>query len=144
MKRKNNPAVAQVDAAVYARRALRSAALAAGLVFAIAAVTPLVPARAVFGQSRATVERTAQGKVVTKENKPVSGAVVYLQNSKTMAIKSYLTDDAGRFHFGQLAQNTDYEIWAESNGERSHSKNISSFNSKPAFDFTLKINKAEK
>jgi hypothetical protein len=94
--------------------------------------------------AKPSVDRTVVGTVVGKDDKPVAGAVVYLQNGKTMDIKSYLTDAAGRFHFGQLAQSTDYEIWAESNGERSKSKNISLYNSKDSFSFTLKLDKADK
>jgi hypothetical protein len=123
-------------AAVFARRS--ALGLCLGLVAA-----PAVPA-AFAGAQGAVHERTVEGKVISKDDKPLSGAVVYLQNGKTMAIKSYLTDDAGHFHFGQLAQNTDYEIWAESNGQRSHSKNISLFDSKSSFEFTLKVDKADK
>jgi Carboxypeptidase regulatory-like domain len=118
-----------------------AARLMLGMVFALAAGPFISVASAEPVQA---VDRIVEGTVIGKDNKPLSGAVVYLQNGKTSAIKSYLTDDAGRFHFGQLAQSTDYEIWAESNGERSKSKNISLFDSKNSFNFTLKVDKAEK
>jgi hypothetical protein len=92
---------------------------------------------------RGPIERTVDGKVTGKNDAPLSGAVVYLKDSKSMAVKTYLTDDAGHFHFGQLGQNTDYELWAESDSQRSKSKSISSFDSKNSYYFTLKVDKAK-
>jgi hypothetical protein len=90
-------------------------------------------------QQRGPVRRTIEGKVHDKNDAPLKGAVVYLKDSRTLAVKSFISDDEGTFHFGQLSQNTDYELYAEYEGKRSKSKNISSFDSKNDFNFTLKI-----
>jgi hypothetical protein len=89
--------------------------------------------------NRGPIERVADGKVINKADAPIAGAVVYMKDSKSLAVKTYITDDAGHFHFGQLSQNTDYELWAVSNGSRSKSKAISSFDSKNAYYFSLKV-----
>lgn len=93
--------------------------------------------------NRGPIERIAQGAVVDKAGTVLGGAVVYLKNSHTNAVKTYIADSDGRFRFGQLSQNTDYELWAESNGVRSKSKVISSFNSENQFNFTLKVDAAK-
>ena len=103
---------------------------------ALSCLTAARPARA----ATKVTERVADGQVVTKSDTPISGAVVFLRDSHSQAIRTYICDQQGHFHFGQLAQNTDYELWAESNGVRSHSKSISSFDSKNDYIFTLKIN----
>jgi hypothetical protein len=100
-----------------------------------------VPRRAVFAQQRGNVQRVVQGKVFDAGNAPIKGAVVYLKDGRSLAVKSFFSDDEGGYRFGQLSQNTDYEIWAENNGKKSAVKTISSFDSKNQFNINLKIDK---
>ncbi len=81
----------------------------------------------------------AEGQVINHEKTPIDGAVVYLENPKTLDVKSYLTDKNGHFHFSQITPQTDYEVWAEQNGEQSKHKFISQFSSHTHFIFTLKL-----
>jgi len=90
-------------------------------------------------EQRGPVQRVVQGKAVDKSDAAIKGAVVYLKDDHTLAVKSYITDDQGGYRFGQLVQNTDYELWAESNGKKSPIKTISSFDSKNQFYINLKI-----
>lgn len=83
--------------------------------------------------------RTIEGVVCSKEGTPIQGAVVYLQDSKSLAVKSYLSDAGGRFHFRQLSMSTDFDLWAELNGKRSKTKTISQFNSKTDLNYKLKL-----
>lgn len=83
--------------------------------------------------------RTIEGMVCSKEGAPIQGAVVYLQDSKSLAVKSYLSDAQGQFHFRQLSMSADFDLWAELNGRRSKTKSISQFNSKTNLNFKLRL-----
>lgn len=99
------------------------------------AVTP----RMDYAQARGPVQRVVTGKVTSKGGAVLKGSVVYLKDDHTLSIKSFIADEAGAFRFGQLSQNTDYELWAESNGKKSPTKTISSFDSKNTFNIELKV-----
>lgn len=117
-------------------RSLLSSALFAALVLPSAAW--VLHGADLFAQ-RGALNRIVSGKVVDKGDAPLKGAVVYLKDDHTLAVKSYIASDAGEYRFGQLAQATDYELWAEVNGKKSGTKTISSFDNKNAFTIDLKI-----
>lgn len=83
--------------------------------------------------------RTVEGEVCGRDGSPIQGAVVYLKDEKSLAVKSYLSDEQGQFHFRQLSMSLDYDLWAELNGKRSKTKSISQFNSKPDLRYKLKL-----
>jgi hypothetical protein len=112
--------------------------------FAIAAFVLLLAAPlSALAQKNGPRERIATGKVVSKDGDPIAGAVVYLKNSRSSGVRTYIADQEGQFRFGELSQDTDYEIWAESNTVRSKSRQISSFDNEDKFYFVLKINVAK-
>ena len=83
--------------------------------------------------------RVVQGKVVDKDGGGVKAATVYLKDDHTLSVRSYIASDDGSFRFGQLAQGTDYEVWAEVNGKKSKVANLSSFDTRNTFNLTLKV-----
>jgi hypothetical protein len=126
--------------------AARSILSSLGLRSAVAVSTCLLafsflasPTASLSAQQQA--QRVVQGRVVDKSEAPLKGAVVYLKDSHTLSVKSYISGDDGAYRFGQLAQNTDYSIWAESDGKKSPVKSISSFDTKNDITITLKIDK---
>jgi hypothetical protein len=107
----------------------------------IAGLLYVAQSAAAFAQQRGPTQRVVQGKVTDSGNAPIKGAVVYLKDARSLAVKSFFSDDEGAYRFGQLSQNTDYEVWAESNGKKSAVKTVSSFDSKSQFYINLKIDK---
>ncbi len=99
----------------------------------------VLPVPALQAEQAGTTQRILPGTVVDKADAAIRGAVVYLKDGRTLSVRSYITDDNGAYRFGQLSQNTDYEVWAESNGRKSGTRSISSFDSKKEFTFNLKI-----
>lgn len=87
----------------------------------------------------ATATRSLTGTVVDKSGAPAKGAVVHLKDTRALSQRSYITADDGQFRFAQLSTSTDYEVWADLNGQKSDSKNLSSFDNKKVQELTLKL-----
>jgi hypothetical protein len=122
------------------RRGVCAVVLGCGLLVAGQLASFAAPA---FAQQRGPVDRTVEGKVLEKTETPLRGAVVYLKDDHTLAVKSFIVDADGHYRFGQLAQATDYELWAELDGRKSNTRAISSFDNKNSFVINLKIDTAK-
>ncbi len=83
--------------------------------------------------------RTLIGHVFDRQDTPVAKAIVYLKNTKTLAIKTYISEPDGSYRFPSLATNVDYEVYAEFQGARSDSKTLSGFDSRKTANITLKL-----
>ncbi len=84
--------------------------------------------------------RTLTGHVLDKNDNPVPGAVVYLKNKKTLAMRTYFAQQDGTYRFPQLDRNIDYEIYAETkDGKRSDTKTVSQFDDRNAPMVNLRI-----
>jgi len=90
------------------------------------------------GLAQSGTARSVEGKVYA-QSAPLSSAVVYLQDTKTNNIKSFISTQDGSYRFGQLSSDIDYQLWAEFKGKKSDKKTISSFNSKKQLVIDLHI-----
>jgi hypothetical protein len=85
--------------------------------------------------------RTVQGVVSAPDDSPIIGAVVYLKNTKTLQVRSFITQQNGTYFFHGLSPDVDYELRAENKGLSSPTKTLSSFDSRKAANLDLKIKK---
>lgn len=83
--------------------------------------------------------RTLVGFVFDKSDKPLPNAVVYLKNTKTLAVKTFIADSEASYRFHALSSNVDYEVWAEFQGKKSDTKTLSSFDTRPNARINLKV-----
>ena len=122
------------------RKDLTRKAVARTAIALIACCGLLVSAtRAMAQRGSPNDSRTLIGHVMSSQDQPQQKAIVYLKNSKTLLIKTYITDADGSYRFPALAVNVDYEIYAEHEGLRSDTKTLSSFDSRKLANITLKL-----
>lgn len=83
--------------------------------------------------------RNVSGQVFTKSDSPISEAVVYLKNTKTLTVKTFITEKDGGYRFPGLSPNVDYEIYADYQGQKSPTKTISSFDTRTTVTLNLHV-----
>jgi hypothetical protein len=88
---------------------------------------------------RGTGNRVVSGKVLDRQDAPVPGAVVYLTNTRTRAIRTYIVKDDGGYRFPGLASNTDYELYAQHGDKKSDTKTMSQFDDREQVTINLKM-----
>lgn len=108
----------------------------AGLAMLVAAL--LLAAVAGFAADSQT--RSVQGSVTAPDDRLVSGAVVYLKNTKSLQIRSFFTQQDGSYYFHDLSPDIDYELKAEYNGLSSGAHTLSSFDTRKLATINLKLN----
>jgi carboxypeptidase family protein len=85
--------------------------------------------------------RSLEGVVMSAEDAPLSGAVVQLKNTKTLQIRSFVTQDDGHYYFHGLNTDIDYEVKADYKGQSSATHTLSSFDSRKDAVLNLKMKK---
>jgi Carboxypeptidase regulatory-like domain len=85
--------------------------------------------------------RTVHGIVSDKSESPIASAVVFMKNTRSNTIRSYISDNQGNYRFSGLDPNIDYELHAEKDGAQSQTRTVSSFDSKKDITLNLKIEK---
>jgi hypothetical protein len=109
----------------------------------VLATAPIVPCFAApapqFRKEPQDHTRTLTGKVFGRQDQPIAKAVVYLKNTKTLVVKTYISDPDGTYRFPALSPDIDYEVYAEHNGARSDTKTLSAFDNRKIANITLRI-----
>ena len=85
--------------------------------------------------------RIVQGVVTDAHNQPVANAVVQLKDTKTLQVRSFITQEDGAYHFAGLSTNVDYELKARTEDAASGAKTLSVFNSRKTPVVNLKLRK---
>jgi hypothetical protein len=102
------------------------------------------PAQIFGGDSKKDKTRLLTGRVLDGGDNPLPNAVVYLTNTRTRAVKTYIVGADGGYRFPALQPTLDYEVYAQFDKSKSGTKALSQFDDRSQVYITLKINtKAE-
>src|SRR5271155_1543193 len=82
--------------------------------------------------------RLLYGKVLDQVDTPVAGAIVYLTNSRTHAVKTYIVGQEGTYRFPGLST-VDYEVYAQYKDRKSDTRSVSQFDDRSQVYIDLKI-----
>lgn len=100
----------------------------------------LVAALPSFAKDKDTTPgRLLTGRVLDKQDNPVPDAVVYVTDTRTRAVKTYIVGADGNYRFPALAANVDYEIYAQLKGKTSDTKKMSQFDDRKQVKIDLRI-----
>jgi hypothetical protein len=86
-----------------------------------------------------TSARVLTGKVTDKQDNPLPNAVVYLTDTRSRGVKTYIVGPDGAYRFPALSPNIDYEVYAQYNGRKSDTKTVSQFDNRSQVNLNLKI-----
>ena len=93
-----------------------------------------------FGRdSKKETTRLLTGKVLDAGDNPLPNAVVYLTNTQTRSVKTYIVGEDGTYRFPALQPTIDYEVYAQYDNSKSGTKTVSQFDDRTEVYITLKI-----
>jgi hypothetical protein len=97
------------------------------------------PAQLFGRDSKEDKTRLLTGKVLDEGDSPLPNAVVYLTNTHSRSVKTYIVGPDGTYRFPALQPNIDYEVYAQYNNRKSHTKTVSQFENRQQVYISLKI-----
>jgi hypothetical protein len=112
----------------------KNAALIVGALLLVVSVA----AHAAPDKKDKTQGRLLLGKVLDQQDNPVASAIVYLTNTRTHAVKTYIIGQDGTYRFPSLST-VDYEVYAQYKGHKSDTKSVSQFDDRSQVYIDLKI-----
>jgi protocatechuate 3,4-dioxygenase beta subunit len=127
---------------------MKKAIAAAGLLF-IVSVSIFLPSPAasaaplqLFGREPKKEDKTRllTGKVLDGADSPLPNAVVYLTDTHTRSVKTYIVGADGSYRFPGLQPSIDYEVYAQYDSRKSHTKTVSQFDDRAQVYIDLKVN----
>lgn len=83
--------------------------------------------------------RLLLGKVLDTQDNPLPDAVVYVTNTRSRAVKTYIVGADGTYRFPALSTAVDYEVYAQFKGRKSDAKSVSQFDDRSQVYVDLKI-----
>jgi hypothetical protein len=124
------------------KKAVEAVAVSLLVIFSVAVFSSLVLATPApqFGSSKEDKSRLLTGKVLDAGDNPVQNAVVYLTNTHTRSVKTYIVGPDGTYRFPALQPSIDYEVYAQYNNRKSGTKTVSQFDNRTQVYISLKIN----
>ena len=109
------------------------------VVVLLLAVVALAAANAIPKDKEEEPGRSLTGKVLDRHDNPLTDAVVYLSNTRTRAVKSYIVGPDGAYRFPELSPNIDYDVYAQYKGLKSDTKTVSQFDDRKQVNIILRI-----
>lgn len=100
---------------------------------------PAMAAPQFGGDKKQDKTRLLTGKVMDSGDNPLPNAVVYLTNTRDHSVKTYIVGPEGTYRFPALQPTLDYEVYAQFNKRRSHTKTVSQFDNRTQVYIDLKI-----
>ncbi len=86
-----------------------------------------------------TPGRLLTGRVIDRQENALPNAVVYVTDTRSRAVKTYIVGPDGSYRFPALSTTVDYEVYAQFNGKTSDTKRISQFDDRKVLSVVLKI-----
>src|ERR1017187_2496635 len=117
------------------KHVVKAVVAACALLLAISAA-----ARASPDKKEKTVGRLLFGKVLDPQDNPLPDAIVYVTNTCTRAVKTYIVGPDGAYRFPALSTAIDYEVYAQYKDHKSDTKSVSQFDDRSQVYLDLKVN----
>ena len=122
------------------KKAIIAAAVLLLLSASVFSTSVLAAPAQLFGRdSKPDKTRLLTGKVLDGGDNPLANAVVYLTNTHTRTVKTYIVGPDGAYRFPALQPSIDYEVYAQYNNRKSGTKTVSQFDDRSQVYISLKV-----